>query len=82
MFNKKKILALGLTLVLGTSVLAGCGTKEDASDKGDGGETSAETIKIGAIVPETGEVSVYGKAALSGYNLAIKEYNAKWWNFR
>lgn len=73
MFNMKKILSLGLTLVIGTSVLAGCGEKQNTSD--DGGNTGSEEIKIGAIVPETGEVSVYGKAALNGYKLAINAYN-------
>lgn len=77
MFNMKKILSLGLTMVIGTSLLVGCGEKQDTSDNGNGGGDTASEIKIGAIVPETGEVSVYGKAALSGYKLAIKEYNEK-----
>lgn len=73
MLNMKKILSLGLTLIMGTSLLVGCGEKQDTSD--GGGATGSDVIKIGAIVPETGEVSVYGKAALNGYKLAIKKYN-------
>ncbi len=70
MFKMKRILALGLTLILATSVLIGCG-----DDSSDDGESSSNVIKLGATIPETGEVAVYGNAALNGYKLAIKEFN-------
>lgn len=74
MSKMKKVLSLGLTLVLGTSLLVGCGDKQESSN---GGASNSDMIKIGATIPETGEVAVYGKAALNGYELAIKEYNEK-----
>ncbi len=74
MSKMKRVLSLGLTLVLGASVLAGCGNKNDSTG---GGANKSNVIKIGATIPETGAVAVYGKAALNGYKLAIKEYNAK-----
>lgn len=73
MFKMKKVLSVGLALVLGGSLLVGCGDNNDTSDSGD--SSGADVIKIGATVPETGEVAVYGKAALNGYKLAIEEYN-------
>lgn len=73
MFKMKRIMALGLTLILGASLLVGCGDGGDDSSKG--GESGSDVIKLGATIPETGEVAVYGNAALNGYKLAIKEYN-------
>lgn len=73
MFKMKRILALGLTLILGASLLVGCADGGD--DSSGGGDSSSDVIKLGATVPETGEVAVYGNAALNGYKLAIKEYN-------
>lgn len=67
MFKMKKVIAIMLTLVLFGS-LSACGKKDDAGEE-------SETIKLGAILPETGEVAVYGLAVKNGYNLAIKKYN-------
>ena len=38
---------------------------------------SADPIKIGFSVSLTGGTDDYGKAALMGFKLALKEYNAK-----
>ena len=73
MFKMKRIMALGLTLILGTSLLVGCG--DGGGDSSKGGDSGSDVIKLGATIPETGEVAVYGNAALNGYKLAIKEYN-------
>ncbi|AFS78185.1 ABC transporter branched-chain amino acid-binding protein LivK [Gottschalkia acidurici 9a] len=70
----KKLLAVGMTLVMSATILAGCGQKENGKD---GAKVESDVIKIGAIAPETGEVAVYGKAALNGYKLAIEQYNEK-----
>ncbi|KNF10029.1 ABC transporter branched-chain amino acid-binding protein LivK [Gottschalkia purinilytica] len=67
MIKMKKVLALGMSLVLAGGMLAGCGKKKADSN----------TIKIGGIAPLTGKVSVYGKATEEGYKLAIKQYNEK-----
>lgn len=72
MFKMKKVLSLGLALVLGGSLLVGCG---DNGGKTSEEENNSDAITLGATVPETGEVAVYGKAALNGYKLAVKEYN-------
>lgn len=78
MSKMKKVLSLGLVLVLLTSVLIGCsGGGEEQQETIEEEPTSSDVIKIGATVPETGEVAVYGNAALNGYKLAIDEYNEK-----
>lgn len=64
----KKLLAIGMSLTLSAGLLAGCG--------GSSSEES-DVIKIGGIAPTTGQVSVYGNAAVRGYQLAVDEYNEK-----
>ena len=71
MLKMKKILSLGMAIALGASVLVGCGGSDDNSKS----TTKSDVIKLGAMAPQTGDVAVYGKSALNGYNLAIKEYN-------
>ena len=44
MSKMKRVLSLGLTLVLGASVLAGCGNKNDSTG---GGANKSNVIKIG-----------------------------------
>ncbi|GAA0178773.1 ABC transporter substrate-binding protein [Clostridium sediminicola] len=67
MFKMKKVIAIMLALGLLGS-LSACGKKEDV-------EKESETIKLGAVLPETGDVAVYGLAVKHGYELAIKKYN-------
>lgn len=64
----KKLLAIGMSLTLSAGLLAGCGSS---------GSEESDVIKIGGIAPTTGQVSVYGNAAVRGYQLAVEEYNEK-----
>lgn len=61
---KKKLLALAVASVMAASVFSGC----------SGG---SKTIKIGAIQPISGEVSMYGIQSRDAINMAIKEINDK-----
>ena len=70
---KKKLLSLALALVM-IFTLAACGSKK--TDDSSGESTTGDTIKIGNIGPQTGDLAVYGKTALNGIKLAIEEVNA------
>lgn len=63
--NKVTALLLASLLLI---PLAACGSKADGED--------ADTIKIGALAPLTGPVSVYGQATSKGAHLAVEEINA------
>jgi len=62
----KKICALALAFVMGTSLL-GCG---------GGTAVDENTLVIGGIGPITGPVAVYGTAVMNGAQLAVDEINA------
>ena len=71
----KKIVSLFSAADLTAGLLAGCGNSGDqGADSGSSSENS-DVVKIGIIAPQTGQVAVYGKAALNGAQLAIDEYN-------
>ncbi|MCD2345130.1 ABC transporter substrate-binding protein [Clostridium guangxiense] len=67
MFKKK--IALGLTALMLTSIFSAC----DAS----AGGSSSGTIKIGVVVPLTGQIAAYGTSARNGLNLLQAEVNNK-----
>lgn len=50
-------------------------TDEKADDKAGETADSGETIKLGQIGPQTGDVAVYGLTTLDGIKLAVKEIN-------
>jgi branched-chain amino acid transport system substrate-binding protein len=63
---QKKLLAIAVSTLLTVGLLAGCGgAKQDANE-----------IKVGVDAELTGNVANYGKQALNGIQLAIKEANA------
>lgn len=64
----KRITSLLLAVVLGATLMVGCGA-EEAADAGD-------TIKIGGIGPITGGAAVYGNAVKNGAQIAVDEINA------
>ncbi len=68
--KKAKILStvIALTLLIG-AILTGCQTTAPAA-------SASGTIKIGAIMPMTGDVSVYGTSTSNAIKLAIDEVNA------
>lgn len=71
---KKKFLKVAVATMLIASMFtfAACG----GSDNGDGGNGDAETIKIGAFGPLSGEVAAYGTAMTDSAKLAVEEINA------
>ncbi len=70
-------LAVVLTLVVGL-VLAGCQTTKPTGSAATSAAPAASggTIKIGAIMPMTGDVSVYGVSTSNAIKIAISEINA------
>ncbi len=70
-------LAVVLTLVVGL-VLAGCQTAKPTGSAATSAAPAASggTIKIGAIMPMTGDVSVYGVSTSNAIKIAISEINA------
>lgn len=67
---KKRGFALLLTCALVLVGAAGCG------GGGTTGGTDADVIKIGAMGPLTGDLSIYGTAVDNGIKLAVEEINA------
>ena len=85
----KKITSMLLAVVLGATLLTGCGGAADTSATGTTDDTATEstaadnssastgaTFKIGGIGPITGGAAVYGNAVKNGAQIAIDEINA------
>ena len=85
----KKITSMLLAVVLGATLLCGCGGAADTSATGTTDDTATEstaadnssastgaTFKIGGIGPITGGAAVYGNAVKNGAQIAIDEINA------
>ncbi|GAA4654490.1 ABC transporter substrate-binding protein [Anaerocolumna aminovalerica] len=66
----KKLVALGLTLVMGVASLTGCGSSSSSvAEKGG-------TIKLGVLAPLTGTNAEYGKGFEIGTKMAVDRINA------
>lgn len=63
----KKSLALFLCIMLAASTFTGCAPETSAPD----------VIKIGTVLPMTGDSATYGKTSKQGVDLAAEEQNAK-----
>ena len=82
----KKITSMLLAVVLGATLLCGCGGDTatgteagDATESSTAADTSASAgaaFKIGGIGPITGGAAVYGNAVKNGAQIAIDEINA------
>ena len=85
----KKITSMLLAVVLGATLLTGCGGAADTSATGTTDGTATEStaadnssastgaaFKIGGIGPVTGGAAVYGNAVKNGAQIAIDEINA------
>ncbi|MBP5746613.1 MAG: ABC transporter substrate-binding protein [Lachnospiraceae bacterium] len=85
----KKITSMLLAVVLGATLLCGCGGAADTSATGTTDDTATEStaadnssastgaaFKIGGIGPITGGAAVYGNAVKNGAQIAIDEINA------
>lgn len=80
--NTKRILALGLAVVMAAAMLAGCGNQKDSGKTNDKAASkdkaaSGDTIKVGVLAPLTGSVAQYGNAVANGIRLYTKELNAQ-----
>lgn len=71
---KKKMAAVICSMLLAVATLGGCGNAQ--SDAGGEIASSGDTIKIGAVVPLTGDVPALGESAKNGYQLAVDKVNA------
>ncbi len=74
--KSKKLFACLLALVLCVAMLASCGGSNDGGSNGENGD-AAQTIKIGVLGPQTGDVSVYGNAVINGALLYLNKVNAE-----
>lgn len=63
-----------LTVLTATAIIAGLSCGGNAGNTGKAGAGSA--IKIGLVVPLTGDVKTFGESARNGSMLAIEEVNA------
>lgn len=70
----KKLLSLGLAMILAISCLAACGG--GGADAGADGAADATVFKIGGIGPLTGGAAAYGIAVERGAQIAVDEINA------
>lgn len=68
--NFKKAITLLLSFVLVLSLSVGC-TKETSSDG------SSEAVKIGAILPLTGDNATFGQSSKNALEILVKETNDK-----
>ena len=69
----KKVLSLMLVAAMVLS-MAACGSSNSGSSE-NGGDSSADTFKIGGIGPVTGGAAIYGVAVKNGAQIAIDEIN-------
>ena len=69
----KKVLSLMLVAAMVLS-MAACGSSNSGSSE-NGGDSSADTFKIGGIGPVTGGAAIYGLAVKNGAQIAIDEIN-------
>ena len=68
---KRKLIALGLVLVMAVSLLAGCSNKEAASTN------DASEVTLAIVGPQTGDNAEYGKSMKTAAQIAVDEWNEK-----
>jgi branched-chain amino acid transport system substrate-binding protein len=59
-----------VALCIASSIVAGCARRES-------GATQQTTLKIGAVLPLTGDLATYGQNAKEGIELAVEEINSQ-----
>lgn len=76
MGKKVFLLSLLFIFVCGSLLLTGCaGSKESSGGNGGGGGEVVDEITIGALLPMSGDLAVYGQNVQKGINLAVKQIN-------
>jgi ABC-type branched-subunit amino acid transport system substrate-binding protein len=75
--KKRRVGALAVTIALGLGVAA-CGGGDDGTSAASGGGDKAEggSLKVGVLVPLTGELGSWGEDWSRSYQLAAKEIDA------
>jgi ABC-type branched-subunit amino acid transport system substrate-binding protein len=81
MHNKRWLLSVFGPLFAITLVAAACSDdSESSSDSGDGGSPSSDCfdgeLRIGTVLPETGDLAFLGPPQFAGAELAIQDINA------
>jgi len=66
--NHSRIWAVGAIVLVMVAMLQGCQQRQG---------TRQRTVKIGAVLPLSGDAAVYGKAIKDGIDLALSEVNEK-----
>lgn len=69
---KKRIVAAMCSTLLVAGLLAGCGSASNTTQA----TADDDVIKIGAVIPLTGDVPALGESAKNGYQLAVDKINA------
>ncbi len=78
-----QVLALFVSLLMLAMVLGGCPNGENTSNgatpqTGDKGEPGAKAgLKVGVVMPMSGQTATFGEEAVSGLKLALDEINAQ-----
>jgi len=70
------LLAASLTACAGGQTPDTAGTDADTSTETAAAPPSGETVKLGALMPMTGDLQAFGETSLNGINLAVDEINA------
>lgn len=75
---KKKLLSLLTSIILVAFVLTSCGTKQTPNNSSTSSSSNkeADEIKIGAVIPITGDISTFGKSTKNGIELAVEQVNS------
>jgi branched-chain amino acid transport system substrate-binding protein len=69
MKNLKKIILEIATIILGIAIISGCNANRKTKE--------SETIKIGVVIPLTGNAGILGDYTLKGLQYAVDEQNSK-----
>lgn len=75
----QKLVALVSAGTMTAALLAGCGSTGGAAESAGSSDTAAadgDSIPVGVISPNTGNLATYGESVLNGINLAVEEINA------
>nr|WP_325194609.1 ABC transporter substrate-binding protein [uncultured Oscillibacter sp.] len=76
--KRRKLLSLllALSMAFGLTACGGGESASGASEEAGDSAGSGDTILLGTISPNTGNLAAYGTAIINGVNLAVEEINA------
>ena len=74
----KKTIALVMAAAMTLSMFSACGNSNSGNNQTANNQSNSDsgTVKIGAMGPYTGDLSVYGTSVLNGIKQAVAEINA------